>query len=265
MRVSQEFVWTPFWVFLIKEIRRFMKVLVQTILTPLITSSLYLLIFGVSLGAHIQMDGGISYIAFLIPGLVMMGCLNNAFQNASSSVVSSKFSGELEDYRVSPLSNRQIIWALAFGGLIRGLIVGSITFLMGQLFYFNINGEFLAVAHPLYLLFFIVVGGCAFAMLGLSVAFWAKTFDQMSAVGSFVLTPLIYLGGVFFSLKGLHPVWQSVSKFNPLLYLINGVRYGILGQSDVEVGLACMVSLLTLFLFYWVSYYSLSRGSFVRW
>ena len=118
--VQQNLRWVPFCSLFHREIARFCKVLVQTVVTPLINSSLYLLIFGVSLGKSIDM-GSLSYLAFLIPGLVMMGCLNNSFQNSSSSVVSSKFSGDLEDYRVSPLSNQQVVWALSFGGLVRGL------------------------------------------------------------------------------------------------------------------------------------------------
>jgi len=263
--MNGELRWSPFWALFIREIRRFGKVLVQTVITPFITSSLYLLIFGVSLGKNIHLDNGISYLAFLIPGLVMMGCLNNAFQNSSSSIVSAKFGGDLEDFKVSPLSHQQIIWALSFAGLTRGVVVGSITYMMGQIFYKNIENQWLPVAHPGVLLFFLVIGGLAFAKLGLSVAFWAKTFDQMAAVGAFILTPLIYLGGVFFSLQSLHPFWQILSQLNPLLYLINGVRYGMLGFSDVDIRLAAVISVLTLVIMHGVALKSLKTGSFVRW
>lgn len=146
--------WTPFLVLLIREIRRFLKVLVQTVISPMINSSLYLLIFGVSLGAKISVGGGVSYLAFLIPGLVMMSCLNNSFQNTSSSVVSAKFAGELEDFRVSPLSNQQIIWALGLGGLTRGLLVGSVTYFVGQVFFWLAQGQWLPMAHPWWLIYF---------------------------------------------------------------------------------------------------------------
>lgn len=255
----------PFVMLFYREIRRFFKVLVQTIVSPIISSSLYLLIFGVSLGKSIQLENGLSYLAFLIPGLVMMGCLNNSFQNASSSIVSSKFSGDLEDYRAAPLSNQQIIWAIAFGGLFRGLVVGVITFIVGEVFFWQTQGELLTIAHPLHLLVFLVFGGLSFAMLGMSVAFWARTFDQMSAVSSFILLPLIYLGGVFFSIDSLHPFWQKLSLFNPLLYLINGVRFGILGVSDVDMGVALTVALLGTVIFYLIAIVSLKRGSFNRW
>lgn len=257
--------WIPFVTLLEREIARFMKVLAQTIVTPMINSTLYLLIFGVSLGGSIQLASGVSYLAFLIPGIVMMGCLNNAFQNSSSSIVSAKFGGDLEDLRVSTLSNFQIIWALGFGGLIRGAIVAIVTLIVGQLFFYFSKGELLGVAHPLYLLFFLIIGGLSFAQLGISVAFWAKTFDQLSAVSAFILLPLLYLGGVFFSIDGLHPFWKTLAQFNPLLYLINGVRFGLLGVSDVSVGVSALVAVVSLCVFHMVALRSLKQGSFVRW
>lgn len=248
-----------------REMQRFLKVIFQTVFTPLINSSLYLLIFGVSLGASISIEGGVSYLQFLIPGLVMMGVLNNAFQNSSSSVVSGKFSGDLEDLKVVPLTPNMILWAMSIGGLTRGLMVGVITFFVGEVFLYIVEGEISTIAHPLALLFFLSVGGLAFAMLGIAIAFWAKTFDQLSAVGSFVLLPLIYLGGVFFSMKGLHPFWQTVSHFNPVLYLINGVRYGFLGVTDVPIGTAAIVSIVFMFAFYFLGLKSLKSGSYARW
>ena len=248
-----------------REIKRFLKVLAQTIITPMINSTLYLLIFGVSLGGAIELAGGISYLAFLIPGIVMMGCLNNAFQNSSSSIVSAKFGGDLEDLRVVPLTDNQIVWAMACGGLFRGVIVGTITFVVGQVFYWISEGAILGVAHPFFLIFFLLIGGLSFALLGISVAFWAKTFDQLSAVGAFILLPLLYLGGVFFSIEGLHPFWKGLAQFNPLLYFINGVRFGMLGTSDVSMAMAIGVSLAALLFFYGLARRSLARGSFVRW
>jgi ABC-2 type transport system permease protein len=257
--------WAPFVTVLEREVRRFLKVIVQTILTPLITTSLYLLIFGVSLGSHIQLSSGVSYLAFLIPGLVMMGCLNNAFQNSSSSIITAKFGGDLEDFRVAPLSHAQIVWALSIGGLIRGFAVGLLTFALGAIFLRVYEGTWMQVAHPFILLGFLFAGGLIFAQFGICVAFWARTFDQLSAINGFVLLPLIYLGGVFFSLEGLHPIWQSVAKANPLLYLINGVRYGFLGVCDVPLGLAGGVAAFTLVLFHLLAMRSLKTGSFLRW
>lgn len=249
----------------VREMKRFFKVIYQTVFTPLISSALYLLIFGVSLGGRITLDQPISYLAFLIPGLVMMGVLNNAYQNSSSSIVSGKFSGDLEDLKVVPLTPQMIIWALSIGGLTRGLIVGFITFAVSEVFSYFVEGQIITVAHPFYLMFFLTVGGLTFAKLGVAVAFWVKSFDQLSAVQSFLLLPLIYLGGVFFSLEGLHPFWQTVSRFNPVLYLINGVRYGILGVSDVNMTTAVLTSIGFLFLFHILGLRSLKRGSYARW
>ena len=257
--------WAPFYALYLREMRRFLKVIFQTVFSPLISSTLYLLIFGVSLGGSIAMKSGGSYLEFLIPGLVMMSALNNAFQNSSSSIVSGKFSGDLEDWRVVPLSDQQIIWAISLGGLTRGFMVGFVTLIVGAVFLWFVEGTIISFAHPLLLLFFIVVGGLSFAKLGISVAFWARSFDQVSAVGAFILLPLIYLGGVFFSMTSLHPFWQSISRFNPVLYFINGVRYGMLGVSDVEVSMAALVSLASLALFHVLGLRALRSGNFARW
>lgn len=257
--------WDTFSTLYIREMKRFLKVVFQTVVTPLVNSTLYLLIFGVSLGGSIKLESGVSYLAFLIPGLVMMGVLNNAFQNSSSSIVSGKFSGDLEDLKVVPLTPQMIIWAMSIGGLTRGLLVGLVTFAVGLIFRFVIEGDSGGIAHPIVLLFFLAVGGLTFAKLGIAVAFWAKTFDQLSAIGSFVLLPLIYLGGVFFSVKGLHPFWQSVAHFNPVLYLINGVRYGFLGVSDVDISTAAIVSVAALVFFHVLGLRALKYGSYTRW
>ncbi len=257
--------WVPFVTLFYREIRRFMRVMIQTILSPLVNSTLYLLIFGVSLGSSIVLKNGVVYLAFLIPGLVMMSCLNNAFQNTSSSVVSAKFAGELEDFRVSPLSNFQIIWALSLGGWVRGLLVGGVTWMVGEVFFLFSQRSWLPVFHPVWLVYFLTVGGLVFAQIGIMVAFWARTFDQMSAVSGFILTPLMYLGGVFFSIESLTPFWRNLSLVNPLLYLINGVRYGLVGAADVSVLKAALVSALCLLISYSLTLVSLKKGSFLRW
>jgi ABC-2 type transport system permease protein len=257
--------WDSFVALYDREMKRFMKVIFQTIFAPLINSTLYLLIFGVSLGASITLDHPTSYLAFLIPGLVMMGVLNNAFQNTSSSIVSGKFSGDLEDLKVVPLTPNMILSAMSIAALSRGLIVGLVTFLVGEVFLFVVEGSFTSIAHPIWLVYFLAVGGLSFAALGVSIAFWAKSFDQMSAVGSFVLLPLIYLGGVFFSLKGLHVFWQTISSFNPVLYLINGVRYGISGVTDVDIRMAALVSFVFLMIFHFLALRALKYGSYQRW
>lgn len=257
--------WIGFYTLFMREIKRFLKVIVQTVVTPFISSFLYLLVFGVSLGSSVQLSNGVDYLAFLVPGLMMMGLMNNAFQNSSSSIVTSKFSGDLEDLRVAPLTNRQIVWALALAALVRGSVVALITGLVGELFYYFQKGTIIGVAHPLILLYFVVMGGLIFGLIGISIAFWAKTFDQLSAFSAFVLLPLTYLGGVFISIQSLHPFWQRVSEFNPLLYLINGLRYGMLGTSDVNLWFAMGISFVGLVIFYAIAKLSLEKGSFQRW
>ncbi|WP_413294056.1 ABC transporter permease [Bdellovibrio sp. HCB185ZH] len=255
----------PFIALFRREIARFLKVIVQTIVTPFVSSFLYLLIFGVSLGATMPTHQGVKYLSFLIPGLMMMGLMNNAFQNSSSSIVSSKFSGDLEDLRVAPISNQEIIWAMSLAALVRGFIVALITYIVGSVFCWYQQGEILTIAHPLYAVFFVIVAGLIFALLGISVAFWATTFDQLSAFSAFILLPLTYLGGVFLSIDHLHPFWQMLSKLNPLLYLINGLRYGVIGVSDVGMEVAVPVSVLGFIVFYALANFSLKRGSFQRW
>lgn len=255
----------PFVTLYIREVRRFLKVSVQTVFAPIVSSGLYLLIFGVSLGGQITLDSGISYLAFLIPGLVMMSVLNNAYQNSSSSVISGKFGGDLEDWRIVPLSPQAILWALSLGGLSRGLLVGVITCGVGEIFHYVMTGTLLIPENVPLLLLFLIIGGLSFSMFGISVAFWAKTFDHISGIGSFVILPLIYLGGVFFSLEGLHPFWQTLSKFNPLLYFINGVRYSMLGHSDVPVEVALLVSAAAMCLFYFIAIKVLRSAEYTRW
>jgi ABC-2 type transport system permease protein len=260
-----ELTFTPFLALFRREIARFMKVIVQTVITPFVSSALYLMIFGVSLGRSIQLPGGLPYLAFLIPGLVMMSCLNNSFQNSSSSIITSKFSGDLEDWKVAPLSTVQIISAMSLAAMIRGLTVGAVTFLVGEISYQLVYGELLPLAHPFLLLVFLVLGSLSFAHFGIIVAFWARTFDQVAAVTGFVLLPLIYLGGVFFSVAHLPEPWKSVSLVNPLLYMINGVRFGILGAADVDPGRAFLVTVAAYVVTLVFAMRALGRGSFLRW
>ncbi len=248
-----------------REIHRYLKVLFQTIFTPLVNSILYLLIFGVSLGESIKLDSGITYLAFIIPGLVMMSCLNNAFQNTSSSIVSGKFSGDTEDWRVVPLTTNSIIWGLCLGALTRGYFVSFLTFITGELFYYCTYDSFIHVQNIFLFLLFLTLGGLVFSLVGIIVAIWAKSFDEMSAIGALILTPLMFLGGVFFSIKNLSPFWQNVSLYNPMLYFINGFRFAMLGESDVSFQTSILVSCLSLFISFFIAKYAIEKGSFKRW
>jgi ABC-2 type transport system permease protein len=257
--------WRPFLTLYYKEVRRFWRVVLQTVLTPMINTTLYLTIFGVSLGASIKLSSGFSYLEFLIPGLIMMGVLNNSFQNSSSSIIGSKFHGDILDLRVVPISKAQVVWAMGFGGLTRGIAIGLVTFFISQVFMYFTQGRFLPVQNPALLLLFLIIGGLSFALLGISVGFRAKTFEHINAIGSFILLPLTYLGGVFFSIENLHPFWKAVSQFNPLFYFINGVRYSVLGISDVSWAVALGFSAICLVVLFVLATRGVSQGSFSRW
>lgn len=263
--IQQDLVWTPFLSLFEREVRRFGKVIVQTVVAPLVSSILYLLIFGVSLGQQINVYDGIPYLAFLIPGLMMMAALNNSYQNTSSSLVGSKFHGDLQDLKLVPLSATQIVWAMGLGALVRAVTVASTTFLTAELFFRIDQGQWLPIEHPPFLLFYLIFGSLTFANLGIAVGFRAKSFEQLNAVGSFILLPLLYLGGVFFSLDHLHPIWQKISQFNPLLYLINGIRYSILGRSDLSIDQTIGVTVGAWIILYVLAVRSVKKGHFGRW
>ncbi|MCX7978177.1 MAG: ABC transporter permease [Bdellovibrionaceae bacterium] len=256
---------TAFLTLIEREIRRFLKVAVQTVVTPLISSGLYLLVFGVSLGSQVTKYGELSYLAFLVPGLMCMGLINNAFQNSSSSIVTAKFAGDMEDLKAAPITEQQILWALGFGAVFRGALVCLITWLVGSVFHWLQQGEFLHIVHPLLFLFFLVSGGLIFGLIGISVAFWARSFDQLSAFSAFILLPLTYLGGVFISIELLPPFWQKVTLLNPLFYLINGLRYSVLGVADVSAERAAVVCVFGIAIFNGLALWSLRKGSFHRW
>lgn len=254
-----------FWTLLKKEVKRFLKVMMQTIVTPFMSSFLYLLVFGVSLGSKMNDIYAVSYLAFLIPGLMMMGLMNNAFQNSSSSIAVMKFSGDLEDIRVTPLSHHHILLAMGMGSVIRGLTVASVTYIVGVLFYFIQFNEFLGISHPLVLTYFVLVGGFIFGLLGICAGFWAKSIEHVAAFTNFILLPLLYLGGVFVSIETL-PTWaRTLSGYNPVLYLINGMRYGVLGVADVTLTHSIVVSAIGLVVLYGLAFLALKKANFSRW
>ncbi|MCB1978254.1 MAG: ABC transporter permease [Burkholderiaceae bacterium] len=233
-----------------KEILRFWKVGFQTVAAPVITSMLYLLIFGHVLEDHVKVYERISYTAFLVPGLVMMSVLQNAFANSSSSLVQSKIMGSLVFQLLTPLSHRA--WFVAYVGssVVRGLAVGLGVLLVS--FYFA-TPQFAA---PLWIGVFALLGATLLGSLGIVAGLWADKFDQMAAFQNFVIVPMTFLSGVFYSVGSLPPFWKAVSLFNPFFYMIDGFRHGFFGQSDASpwlslaiVGGACLcVSLLALHL-----------------
>lgn len=257
--------WAPFFTLLEKEVQRMLKVKGQTVITPTINATLYLLIFGVSLGKSITLKSGVSYLFFIVPGLVMMAALNNAYQNTASTIINSKFHGDLMDLRVVPLSNQMIVWALSLGALVRGFVVGLFTLLISLLFSYFSMGSLISIAHPILFLVFITVGSLTFGMLGIAIGFHATSFEKVNAVSSFVLLPLMYLGGVFFSTEQLHPFWQGVSRLNPMLYLINGVRYSTIEVSDVPLEASLGIAFFSFAVMFMISSYFVKNGSYSRW
>ncbi len=231
-----------------KEVLRFWKVGFQTVAAPVITSMLYLLIFGHVLEDHVKVYDRIGYTTFLVPGLVMKSMLQNAFANSSSSLVQSKIMGSLVFQLLTPLSHRA--WFVAYVGssVVRGLVVG--LGVLAVSFYFAVP----QFAAPLWIVVFAVLGATLLASLGVVAGLWADKFDQMASFQNFIIVPMTFLSGVFYSVGSLPPFWKTVSLFNPFFYMIDGFRHGFFGQSDASpwlslaiVGSACLcVSLLAL-------------------
>lgn len=213
---------------LYKEVLRFWKVGFQTVAAPVLTSMLYLMIFGHVLEGRLQPYPGVSYTGFLIPGLVMMSVLQNAFANTSSSLIQSKITGNIVFVLLPPISYREFFAAYVVAGVLRGVVVGLGVWLASLAFTLT------PVAHPLWLLVFVLLGGAMLAMLGVVAGIWADKFDQLAAFQNFLIMPLTMLSGVFYSIRSLPPFWQVVSHLNPFFFMIDGVRYGFFGISDLS-------------------------------
>jgi len=211
-----------------KEILRFWKVATQTIAAPVVTSMLYLLIFGHVLQGRVQMLEGVDYTAFLIPGLVMMSVLQNAFANSSSSLIQSKITGNLVFILLPPLSHWEIVSAYVSASIVRGLAVGLGVFIVTAWF------AHLSFVAPLWIVVFAILGAAILGTMGVIAGIWAEKFDQLAAFQNFLIMPATFLAGVFYSVKKLPPFWLVVSHFNPFFYMIDGFRFGFFGQSDVS-------------------------------
>ena len=225
-----------------KEIKRFMKVFGQTVISPVITTMLYLVVFGFSLGNRLPVVEGVSYLDFLVPGLVMLIIINNAFMNTTSSLFISKLQGTISDLLVAPISNSAVITAYVLAALFRALICAGAVVLMAWL----VRG--VRMIHPLEVLAYSVAVGTAFALLGIGIAIISDKFEQLNIALNFFITPLTFLGGVFYSIHILPEPWQTISRFNPILYMVNGLRHGFVGVSDVPyaIGLVVIVGFCVL-------------------
>ena len=219
-----------------KEVLRFWKVGFQTVAAPVLTAVMYLMIFGHVLEAHVQVYDGVSYTAFLIPGLVMMSVLQNAFANSSSSMVQSKIMGNLVFLLLTPLSHWSWFLAYVLSAVVRGLLVGAGVLLAGVLFVWqsSVLNFSLLPSQPVWVITFAVLGALMLGSMGLIAGLWADKFDQMAAFQNFIIMPMTFLSGVFYSIHSLPSFWQSVSHLNPFFYMIDGFRFGFFGQSDVS-------------------------------
>jgi ABC-2 type transport system permease protein len=214
-----------------KELRRFLRVPGQTLLSPLITTSLYFMVFGWSLGSRIQEVGGVPYARFILPGLVLLGVLTNAYLNSASSLFVMKLQGTVVDLLVSPLSYAEVLGAFVAAAVARGLIVGGIMWIVGALF----TG--FGVAHPVLAVLLLVTVAAGFAALGFLTATWAGSFEQVNFLPTFVVTPLTFLGGVFYTASMAPPALEWLTRANPIYYLVEALRWTVLGRADVQPGL----------------------------
>lgn len=241
-----------------KEVTRFLRIWVQTLVPPTITMSLYFIIFGSLIGSRIGTMGGFTYMEFIVPGLIMMSVITNSYANVSSSFFSAKFQRNIEELIVSPVPHWVVIFGYVGGGLFRAILTGTLVTLVSMLFVDIKIHNLLVIAVTL------VLTSTLFATAGLINAVYAKSFDDISIIPTFVLTPLTYLGGVFYSLSLLPDFWQMVSKINPIVYMVSGFRFGFLGQSDFTFLTSVVVLLAFNVLFFGIAYRLISTGTGIR-
>lgn len=219
-----------------KEVLRFASVYKQTVFTPVLSSFLYLFIFGYSLGKRISMDIQFTYLEFIIPGLIIMGIINNSYQNTASSVITSKFHGNIHDILVAPISYLEIVAGYTAGAVVRGVLVGLITYLVSLMF------TILPVHSVSVIVLTALITSVSFAQIGIISGVISRSFDQLSVVTNYVLMPLTYLGGVFYSINILSPFFRKLTYLNPLFYMVDAFRFGFLGTSDVNPAVCLMAS-----------------------
>ncbi len=241
-----------------KEIVRVLRIWIQTIVPPAITMTLYFVIFGNLIGRRIGTMEGFDYMQYIAPGLIMMSVITNSYGNVVSSFFGAKFARHIEEMLVAPMSYASIIIGHVAGGVLRGLLVGTLVTVIA-LFFTRLD-----VAHPFIMISVVLLSSIVFSLAGFINAVFARKFDDISIVPTFVLTPLTYLGGVFYTISMLPPFWQNVSKANPILYMVNAFRYGILGKSDISIGHAYAILLVFIVVLFTTCVLLMRRGVGIR-
>ena len=241
-----------------KEVVRVLRIWVQTIVPPAITMTLYFIIFGNLIGKRIGTMDGFDYMSYIAPGLIMMSVITSSYGNVVSSFFGAKFGRHIEEMLVSPMSNAAIVIGHVSGGLIRGLIIGMLVTVIA-LFFTKLD-----VQHPFITISVVVLSSIVFALAGFINAIFAKKFDDISIVPTFIITPLTYLGGVFYSINLLDEPWQSISKANPILYMVNAFRHGILGRSDIDISHAYMMLIVFIVVLFTICVTLMNRGVGIR-
>lgn len=256
MKLRQQYV--AFTTILTKEILRFMRIWVQTVVPAAITTGLYFIIFGKMIGSQLADIAGVSYMQYIVPGIILMAVINNSYANVVSSFYGAKFQRHIEEMLVSPMPNYLIVLGHMAGGVARGLVVGSVVAMISFIF------SEPQVHNLLVTIYVVVMTSVLFALGGFINAIFANSFDDISIIPTFVLTPLTYLGGIFYSIEMLPEFWQTVSLINPILYMINAMRYGMLGVSDIDITTAMLIILVFVVVLYMFCLYLLRRGIGIR-
>ncbi|MGM0219466.1 ABC transporter permease [Enterococcus sp. AZ126] len=242
----------------VKETNRYLRIWVQTLVPPVITTSLYFVIFGNLIGGRIGQMDGFSYMEFIVPGLIMMSVITSSYANVSSSFFSQKFQKNIEELLVAPVPTHIIIWGFVIGGLGRSVLVGTLVTMI-SLFFVPLHVYSWSIV-----IITLLMTAILFSLAGLLNGIFAQSFDDVSIVPTFVLQPLTYLGGVFYAISMLPPIWQTISKINPIVYMISGFRYGFLGTIDVPIVFSLLILILFISVLYAVCWYLIDRGRGLR-
>ena len=241
-----------------KETNRYLRIWIQTLVPPVITTSLYFVIFGNLIGGRIGEIEGFSYMEFIVPGLIMMSVITSSYSNVASSFFSQKLQKNIEELLIAPVPTHVIIWGFVIGGLGRSILVGTLVTIISLFFVpLHVYSWFIVIVT-------LLMTASLFSLAGLLNGVFAKSYDDVSIVPTFVLQPLTYLGGVFYAISMLPPFWQAVSKINPIVYMVSGFRYGFLGQTDVPIAFSLSILVLFTIILYSVCWYLINKGRGLR-